>query len=103
MIKVELLREGSKAVGFRVRGHSGLDERGKDVVCAGVSAASHMAFVGLADVLGKAVKLEKGEGVMVVTVPGDSASLPEVQAILRAFELEIRAIERSYPGNVEFS
>ncbi|MBE3518773.1 MAG: ribosomal-processing cysteine protease Prp [Firmicutes bacterium] len=102
MLTVELLRDGMSVTGFRVRGHAGWDEWGKDVVCAGVSAACHMALVGLADVLGEAVDLEKGNGYMMVRVPVHAAALPEVKAILRAFELEIQAIERSYPGNVEF-
>ncbi len=102
MLRVELLRDGTTVIGFRVRGHAGWDEWGKDVVCAGVSAASHMALVGLVDVLGKGVDLEKGSGYMEVRVPAHAAALPEVKAILRAFELEIEAIRRSYPGNVEF-
>lgn len=102
MLRVELLRDGTTVIGFRVRGHAGWDEWGKDVVCAGVSAACHMALAGLADVLGEVVDLEKGNGYMMVKVTAHAAALPEVKAILRAFELEIKAIQRSYPGNVEF-
>lgn len=103
MIRVELLREHDTPTGFRVTGHSGFERRGRDVVCAGVSAASHMAFVGLVDVLGEEVRFEKDDGYMTVTVPLSAASRPEVRALLRAFELEIQAIERSYPGTVELA
>lgn len=102
MLRVELLQDGTVVIGFRVQGHADWDEWGKDVVCAGVSAASHMALVGLVDVLGERVDLQKRSGYMEVRVPAYAAALPEVKAILRAFELEIKAIQRSYPGNVEF-
>ncbi|HHY35211.1 MAG TPA: ribosomal-processing cysteine protease Prp [Firmicutes bacterium] len=102
MLKVEFLKDGTTVIGFRVRGHAGWDEWGKDVVCAGVSAASHMAFAGLVEILGEGVRLEKSSGYMEVRVPAHTAALPEVKAILRAFELEMKAIQRSYPGNVEF-
>ena len=92
---------GAGIRGFVVQGHAGWDTRGKDVVCAGVSAACHMALAGLVDILGKLVDLEKSEGYMAVRVPAGAADLPGVRAVLRAFELEMEAIQRSYPGNLE--
>ena len=38
MIKVVIEKNNSKIISFEVSGHSNYDEKGKDIVCAGVSA-----------------------------------------------------------------
>ena len=42
MIKAELFVKDKKIVGFHLTGHSGMEEYGKDVLCAFVSSAAYM-------------------------------------------------------------
>jgi len=47
MIHVEVLKNDSLITGFRVSGHAGFEEEGRDIVCAGVSAITQTALLGL--------------------------------------------------------
>lgn len=87
--------------GFQVEGHADFGEYGTDIVCAGISALAQSALFGLQDRLGGAVSFEKRHGYLSVSLSGDRAYGEGPQAILRTFELGVRAIERSYRGTVE--
>jgi uncharacterized protein YsxB (DUF464 family) len=39
MIVAEFFRKNSEIVGFKIKGHAGYDEYGKDIACASVSSA----------------------------------------------------------------
>lgn len=109
MLKVRLLRrqvspeeDGSVLFGFSVEGHAGFGERGKDIVCAGVSAIAQTALYGLQDIAKDAVRFEKREGYLAVTVDPETAREEGPRAVLRTLELGLMAIGRSYPGAFEF-
>ena len=42
MIVAEFFRKNGEITGFKVSGHAGYDESGRDIVCAGVSSAVMM-------------------------------------------------------------
>ena len=52
MIRCEFFTEDDRITGFTVSGHSGYEERGKDIVCAYVSAVVTMAEATINDVCG---------------------------------------------------
>jgi hypothetical protein len=107
MLKVKLLRrpgpvEGERVLaGFLVEGHADFGEHGTDIVCAGVSAIAQAALFGLQEILGGDLKSEKRDGYLEVLVDPGKAGGEGPKAILRAFELGVRAVGRSYPGTVE--
>lgn len=65
MITVEIEREPSGSVsGFAVDGHSGTAPRGEDIVCAGVSALTQTALLGLDRHLKRELQLVIKPGLM---------------------------------------
>lgn len=84
---VKKFRKGELEI--RLSGHAGLDERGKDIVCAGVSA--------LFFALGKApgVEVYEEKGAYVVKVP------PEMRACGEMAISGWMMIAEEYTGNVE--
>ncbi|MEX0974616.1 MAG: ribosomal-processing cysteine protease Prp [Bacillota bacterium] len=106
MLKIRLLRSPGSAgeevlSGFAVEGHAGFGDYGKDIVCAGVSAVAQTALFGLQDILGGAVRSEMKGGYLEVQVDCLRAREEGPRAVLRALELGLRAMERSYPGAME--
>ncbi|MBR2571169.1 MAG: ribosomal-processing cysteine protease Prp [Clostridia bacterium] len=88
-------RSGELIDGFDIAGHSGYAEAGSDIVCSAVSTASHMAMLGIEQVLGIRCKShhDAKKGRMRFT-----ASDPEkAQPFFRALEEELVEIERQYP------
>ena len=51
MIKAELFVKEKKIVGFHLTGHSGMNEYGKDVLCAFVSSAAYMTANTVTDII----------------------------------------------------
>ncbi len=47
MIKATITRDAGLIVGFRLEGHSGYAEKGRDIVCAAASAVAQTAVLGL--------------------------------------------------------
>ncbi len=51
MTKCEFTRKNGRYIGFKFSGHVGIDSKGKDVVCAAVSAVVQATIIGIAEVL----------------------------------------------------
>ncbi len=106
MLRAKLLREVSPSgeqflSGFAVEGHAGFAKRGKDIVCAGVSALAQTALFGLRDILGDAVTSDMKDGYLTVQVDRFRAREEGPRAVLRTLELGLKAVERSYPGTMQ--
>jgi len=114
MVKVQLLRKRLKPgragearvlagliVGFKVEGHADFAEHGQDIVCAGVSALTQGALLGLRDVLGDKVSFRRQPGYLEVNVDLDEADATAPRAILRTLELGLLSIARAYSGHVD--
>lgn len=107
MVRVELhrLRDDGSLAGFAARGHAGRGYRGQDVVCAGVSALTTAAVLGLQARLGldPEVEMDDDEGYLRCRLePG--AVPPELwtraQDLLETMALALRQIAEDYPENV---
>ena len=61
MIKISVSNDG-----FVVHGHAGFARRGEDVVCASVSSIVQTAVLGLRNVMGMQVQIEKRDGYLKV-------------------------------------
>jgi uncharacterized protein YsxB (DUF464 family) len=63
MINIEIVRNSDQAmVGFSVTGHAGTAPHGQDIVCAGVSALTQTAVLGLDRQLNKKIRIKVASG-----------------------------------------
>lgn len=63
MIKIEIVRNSDQAmVGFSVTGHANTAPHGHDIVCAGISALTQTAVLGLDRQLKKKIHLDIASG-----------------------------------------
>lgn len=100
MIHIDVFRlADGKISGLRVHGHSGTAERGKDIVCAGISALAQTALLGIGEHLHRPLDYD-------VRPSGDlrmrlkSAPDDLTQAILETARLGFAAIQRANPDAV---
>lgn len=89
--------------GFTVKGHADFASYGQDIVCAGVSALSQAAVLGLKDLYGDKVSSEKRSGYLSVRLAPEVISQEGSWAILRTLEIGLSEIARCYPGYIQIS
>lgn len=100
MITVKIFRNNkNEIVSFLIDGHAGYDAKGKDIVCAAVSAVTNMALIGLNEKLKLKLKLEKNDGgYLRVTLPDDISHEDMIiaQFLLESLVTEFSDIEQNY-------
>lgn len=100
MIKVQIMREAGEAIiGFRVSGHANSAPKGHDIVCAGVSALTQSAVLGLERCLKRQFKLDITSGKLLMELTGSPDE--RTQAILETMLLGLQEIARNYPKSVQ--
>lgn len=100
MIRVRVQRNADGAIaGFRVEGHSGYGEHGRDIVCAGVTALVDTAVLALRRVAGLPHDARQGDGFTAVRLrTGTPAAWERAQVILETMLLGLQDIEKDYPA-----
>ena len=100
MIRIEIYYEnGGKISGFRASGHSGTAEKGHDIVCAGVSALSQAALLGIGRHLHREMDYDVDpSGDLRMKLSGEPDDL--TQAIFATMRLGFVEIAKSYPNAV---
>ena len=99
MITVKFFTERGKLQGFEVKGHSGLAERGNDILCAAVSSACYMTVNTLTEVLKLDVNVKVNEdGYMKAVV---SSVTDEAENLLKGFQIHINALAKDYQKNLK--
>jgi len=101
VIRVEIRRRADRIAGFCVRGHAGLAPRGRDIVCAAVSALTQAAVAGLEDHLGLRPRVVIGPGYLECELPPGEEEDPRAQAILATMLLGLRGVAEGQPGRVQ--
>ncbi len=103
MIRCEFFTEDERITGFTVSGHSGYEERGKDIVCAYVSAVVTMAEATINDVCGAKAKVRVGEDEARITLklPKSCDEEDTVQAVLAGMMLTLCSMRDDYPDYIE--
>ena len=103
MTKCEFFTEDERITGFTVSGHSGYEERGKDIVCAYVSAVVTMAEATINDVCGaKAkVRVKEDDARITLTLPASCDEEDAVQAVLAGMMLYLCNLREEYPDYIE--
>ena len=62
MTKIKFTRKNGKFIAFKLSGHTGKAEAGKDVLCSAISTASQMAVVAITEVAGIKADLQVRDG-----------------------------------------
>ena len=103
MIKCEFFTEDDRITGFTVSGHSGYEERGKDIVCAYVTAVVTMAEATINDVCGaKAkVRVKDEQARITLTLPVSCDEEETVQAVLAGMMITLCGMRDDYPDYIE--
>ncbi|MBR1885171.1 MAG: ribosomal-processing cysteine protease Prp [Schwartzia sp.] len=100
MIEVEIYEEKDGRISaFSVRGHSGTAPKGRDIVCAGVSALAQTALLGLGRHLHRELDYHidpSGDLHMKLMEAPDDFT----ETVLRTMRMGIEEIERVYPDAV---
>ena len=103
MIRCEFFTEDDRITGFTVSGHSGYEERGKDIVCAYVTAVVTMAEATINDVCGAKAKVRVKEEDARITLKLPKACDEEetVQAVLAGMMVTLCNLRDDYPDYIE--
>ena len=99
MIKINIEKNNTKIVSLVVSGHSNYDEKGKDIVCAGVSAIVVGGINALYNENKAAIEFECKDGyssILVKNIDNDN-----IQKILDVITTQLYTIEESYPKFVK--
>lgn len=104
MIEANFFSEGSRLVGFEVKGHSGQSEAGADLVCAAVTSAVRLCECAVNDVLGleAAVKVKEKDASISLKLPGGLGQTNEstCQTLLTAMMVYFADLHEEYPDNI---
>ena len=104
MTTVAFHLEGSRIVGFEVKGHSGYAEEGNDIVCAAVTSAVRLCECTINDVLGleASVKVREKDASISLKLPGSLGQTNEstCQALLTALMVYFTELHEEYPENI---
>lgn len=104
MIKVNICRDRAGNINrFIVRGHSGYDKPGKDIVCSAVSAVAFTTVGALGDIIGLKDFFDEKHGFMSCNL--DMELSPELRhdanIIMATAEIGFKQIELAYPKYVK--
>lgn len=107
MLVIQVMREPEGDItGLVARGHTGFDERGKDIVCAGASAVVHTAVLGVTRTAALPAQVRAAEGYLELHLDPaqrrEAAGWQKAQAVLAAAALGLEEIARRYPEHVRF-
>ena len=102
MINATIYKDNQNlSYGYTVEGHANYDMYGKDIVCAAVSALVQTVLVTLDEICRITYKVVQNRGFVEVIVFNEDIALKEVQALFKALEIGIEAIEDEYPEYVK--
>jgi hypothetical protein len=102
MIRVSIFREGDGKISeVAVSGHSGLADRGEDIVCAGVSSLVQSAYLGLVKHLHREVAFQQASGDFQMVLAGQPDDLTD--AILETMLLGLKEIASISPKGVRIT
>ena len=97
MIKIIVTRKESKIISIEVSGHANYESKGKDIVCAGVSAVVVGGFNALAEYNPNLdiVVTNKVSKVNIKDIDDNN-----IQSILNTIYVQLNTIYKSYPKNI---
>lgn len=105
MVEVSVLKRDADWIGFKAEGHAGYAAAGEDIYCAGVSALTQTALLGLIKHLCQKPVYEIKDGCLHCFLPEDLSLEDRQKAnlILSTMEIGLRSMEEAYPQYVKVS
>ena len=104
MTTVTFCSEGSRIVGFEVKGHSGYAPQGEDIVCAAITSAVRLTECAINDVLGleAGVKVSEKDASITLKLPRNlTGEADEVcQTLLAALMVYFVQLQEEYPEHM---
>ena len=104
MTTVTFCSEGSRIVGFEVKGHSGYAPQGEDIVCAAVTSAVRLTECAINDVLGleAPVKVNQQDASVTLKLPHNLAGEADqvCQTLLAALMVYLVQLQEEYPEHI---
>jgi len=98
MIQAVIFKDSRGVIqGFKIKGHAGFEQAGKDIVCSAVSAIVYTALGGLDELAGFRNFSEK-DGLIICYIP-ENLSAEQSEAtdiILKTMVIGLRQIEADY-------
>ena len=99
-----LKRSDGALIGYTACGHSGFDEAGRDIVCAGISVLTQTTLNGLKNVLKAPVMFDQDDDgafiEAILTPEATNEQVQQAQLLLQTLLEGLQAIQRSYPRNL---
>ncbi len=103
MVKINIIYEGENIVGFKAEGHAGFARSGQDIYCAGVSAITGTALIGLQMHLTRPPIYNEKDGWLECKLPPslDAGDIKKAQLILSTMEAGLRSLEEVNPRYIK--
>ena len=83
MTNITFYKKNNLILGFEVKGHTGKDEYGKDLLCAQLSSVAQLAIVGIEEVGKIKAFHEISDGYLKITIGEKEAKLEKTQFLFK--------------------
>ena len=105
MVRVTVIREQGTPVGFELTGHADQGAYGEDIVCAGISAITETALLGITDVLKLDVVQERSSGHLYCILPKDTAKeeMDKAAIVFNTMIAGLTSLQMAYPKSLKLS
>ena len=105
MIRVVMLRQGGKTLGFECSGHAGYADAGQDIVCSAVSALTTATANGLTEVAGIDAKVSDNGRTLRCLVPENVAGRQreDAQLLFDTLEMALSGIRDNHRQYLKIS
>lgn len=103
MVEITVLYDGDIITGFKAQGHAGYASKGKDIYCAGVSAITGTALIGLQKHLVEQPIYETKDGWLDCRISKslNQQDLEKAQVILSTMEAGLISLQDTYPQYIK--
>ena len=105
MVRVTVLRERGTPVGFELTGHADQGAYGEDIVCAGISAITETALLGITDVLKLDAAWTREDGHLSCVLSRETAGedLMKAAIVFNTMIAGLTSLQQAYPKSLKFS
>jgi uncharacterized protein YsxB (DUF464 family) len=103
MIKIKIWRNEGRITACEIAGHAGADEKGKDIVCAAVSALAETALLGLGRYAGARLDYKVSRRPALLTFALKDAPSDKTDAILETMLLGLAEIAGMHKNRLELA
>ena len=105
MVRVTVFEEQGTPVGFELAGHADQGAYGADIVCAGISAITETALLGITDVLKLDAAWTREEGHLGCVLSRETAGedVEKAAIVFNTMIAGLTSLQQAYPKSLKFS